>query len=263
MTLPTTASPPHSPADRDRLEAILQTSLAVGVRVQMSGGYTARVRQTMHRVALGLGADQAETWVSSGSIGLAVHGDDWSRTSVRTTPHIGVNFTELTRLSQLSHRAHTMTVEQVRAELADIAEHPRRYPIQLIMVMLGVSCGAFAVMFGADVVGVLAATVGGTAGACLRHLLMTRRYKPFIYALAGAAVSVSTVMACRGWTATPDIAATASVLYLVPGVPMLNGTADLLTSNYLNGVVRLTRASVILLGSALGMTLALMVWGQL
>ncbi|HQZ85039.1 MAG TPA: hypothetical protein PLB21_05340, partial [Actinomycetota bacterium] len=76
-----------TPADdpqRNELEAILQTSLEFGIRVQMSGGYTARVRDSMQRVALGLGAERAETWVSSGSIGLAVNRGGWSRTSVRT-----------------------------------------------------------------------------------------------------------------------------------------------------------------------------------
>ena len=77
---------PIDDEDRAELEQILQTSLEFGVQVQMSGGYTARVRDSMKRVALGLGADRAETWVSSGSIGLAVTRDGWSRTSVRTTP---------------------------------------------------------------------------------------------------------------------------------------------------------------------------------
>ena len=90
---------------RAELEAILQTSLEFGVHVQMSGGYTARVRDSMQRVALGLGADRAETWVSSGSIGLVVGRDGWTRTSVRTTPAIGINFTELSYLSRLSRSA--------------------------------------------------------------------------------------------------------------------------------------------------------------
>jgi uncharacterized membrane protein YjjP (DUF1212 family) len=258
----------HPPADDDPradLEAILQTSLEFGVRVQMSGGYTARVRDSMQRVALGLGADRAETWVSSGSIGLAVNRDGWSRTSVRTTPAMGVNFTELSELSRLSRTVGGMTVDEVRAQLEEIEGHDRRYPPHLVLVMLGVSCAAFAGLFGSDAAGIVLAGLGGFAGAWLRHFMVKRRFKPFIYCFFAALLSTSIVLATHrltGLSGTIDPAATASILYLVPGVPLLNGTADLLTSNYLNGVVRLTRASVILLGTALGYTLAFFVWGH-
>lgn len=254
------AQPQHTDPEHAELEAILQTSLEFGVRVQMSGGYTARVRDSMQRVALGLGAERAETWVSSGSIGLTVSRAGWSRTSIRTTPAIGINFTELSYLSRLSRDAVNLTTEQVRDELAAIAERERRYPVAL--VMLGVSCGSFAALFGADAVGIGLAALGGYAGAAVRHQLVKRRFKPFIYCLFAALVSASVVMAFSRWSDTVDPAVTASILFLVPGVPLLNGTADLLTSNYLNGVVRLTRAMVILLGMALGLTLALVLWGH-
>ena len=232
------------------------------MRVQMSGGYTARVRDSMQRVALALGAERAESWVSSGSIGLAVNRGGWSRTSIRTTPAIGVNFTELSYLSRLSRDASDMTVEQVRARLGGIADLDRRYPVPVVLIMLGVSCGSFAALFGSDAAGIMLASIGGFLGSGVRHFLMKRRFKPFIYCIFAALISASVVLAFSGWTASDDVAVTASILFLVPGVPLLNGTADLLTSNYLNGVVRLTRASVILLASALGFALALALWGH-
>ncbi|MCB0915293.1 MAG: threonine/serine exporter family protein [Actinobacteria bacterium] len=257
--------PLPSPEDEDRaeLEAILQTSLEFGVRVQMSGGYTARVRDSMQRVATNLGADTAETWISSGSIGLVVHRGGWSRTSIRTTPAMGVNFTELSYLSRLAKRSAGMSIEAMRAELTAVAQRDRRYPVPLVLVMLGVSCGSFAAIFGADPWGIGLAMLAGTAGAATRHFLHKRHFKPFIYCLIAALVSASVVCASASATTTFDAAVTASILFLIPGVPMLNGTADLLTSNYLNGLVRLTRAAVILLGAALGLALALAFWEQL
>ncbi len=247
---------------RAELEAILQTSLEFGVHVQMSGGYTARVRDSMQRVALGLGADRAETWVSSGSIGLVVGRDGWTRTSVRTTPAIGINFTELSYLSRLSRSAASMTIAEVQAELAAIAHRERRYPVPVVLAMLGVSCASFAALFGADAMGILFAGLGGYLGATVRHLLVKQRFKPFIYCLFSAFVAASVVLLLESFTHTDEFAVTAAIIFLVPGVPMLNGTADLLTSNYLNGLVRLTRAMIILLGAALGYTLALVLWGQ-
>jgi uncharacterized membrane protein YjjP (DUF1212 family) len=256
-------TPSSDEDNRAELEAILQTSLDFGVRVQMSGGYTARVRDSVQRVAENLGAERAEPWVSSSSLGLVVHRGGWSRTSIRNTPMFGVNFTELSSLSRLAKRSEGMTVEDIRSELAALAAEQRRYPMWLVLIMLGVSCGSFAAIFGADGAGVALAAVAGWAGASTRYQLHHRHVKPFIYCLFAALVSASVVSALAGFTATYDDAVTASILFLIPGVPLLNGTADLLTSNYLNGLVRLTRAAVIITGTALGLALALALWGQL
>ena len=74
----------------------------------------------------------------------------------------------------------------MRARLAEIESHQRRYPQPLVLVMLGVSCAAFAAMFGADPVGILLAGLGGFLGAWTRHALLHRRFKPFIYCLFAA-----------------------------------------------------------------------------
>ncbi len=245
----------------------MQTALEVGVRVQMSGGYTARVRETVRHVALALGAERAECWLSSGSLGLTVHRAGTSHTAIRTVPAIGVNFTELSYLSYLAKRSGDMTIAEVRAELADIAARERRYPVPMVLILLGISCGSFAGLFGADLLGVALAGLGGLAGALVRHIMVKQRFKPFVYCLIAAFVSVSVVLLLAlalGADQDPGVntAVTASILFLVPGVPLLNGTADLLTSNYLNGITRLTRASVIMLGTTFGLSIAVFLWGH-
>lgn len=241
-------------------EVLLQTCLEVGIRTQMSGGYTARVRNSMQRVALAYGAEQAETWVSSGSIGIAVKMGGWTRTSVRTTPAIGVNFTELSQLSQLAKSADKLSLTEFRTRLEIIESQARNYPQWLVLLMLGVSCASFAALFGADTVGIVTAGIGGFLGSFVRTQMLHQRFKPFIYSFFAALVAASVVLAAQSYISHVQQAVTASILFLVPGVPLLNGTADLLTSNYLNGVVRLTRASVILMGATLGLAFALMLW---
>ena len=64
-------------------------------------------------------------------------------------------------------------------------------------------------------------------------------------------------------TACVDAALAASALFLVPGVPMLNGTADLLTTHYLNGLVKLAMSAVIVASAAVGLTVAVALAGVL
>ncbi len=245
------------------LELTLQTALEAGVRVQTAGGYTARVYETMDGIATALGAERVEGSVSSVVVGLTVHQGGASRTAFRRTAHIGVNFTELSELAQLTRDAPGMSIAEVRAQLAQISTTERRYPMPFVLAMLGVACAAFAALFGADTPGILIAGLGGGVGAYVRHGMAGRRFKPFLFCSAAAFASTSVVTLMTAVTDTPNQALAACVLYLVPGVPLLNGTADLLATHYLNGIVRLTMSFVIVLASGVGASLALGLWGWL
>lgn len=265
--MPGTSSGPGTTPDRQPepdlqdLEEILSLALLAGTRVQMSGGYTARVCATMERIATSLGAESAEPSVSSVNVGLTVHRGGWSRTGLKRTAHIGVNFSELTDLSNLSGRAPTLTRAQIADELKAISAKEKFYSPRIILPALGLSCAAFAAIFGADPMGILLAGLGGAAGATLRFIMVSRHYFPSIFCLLAAFVSVSVVIAGSSLTETLEPAQAACVLYLVPGVPLLNGVADLLTGHYLNGLVRLTNATVVVVSSAIGLILALALWG--
>lgn len=246
--------------DRADLETTLQTALEVGVRVQMSGGYSARVYETMNRVARAMGAERVEPSVTSVIVGLTVHRAGWSRTAIERTPQIGVNFAELSRLTRLSRAADSMTPTQIVAELSAIQQRARRYPASLVLPLLGVACASFAGLFGADLGGIVLAGLAGALGATVRHLLHHRGFAPFVLCLVSAFSSGALVLALAGMTDTRDLALSACALYLVPGVPLLNGTADLLTGHYLNGMVRLMMSTVIVVSSAVGLALALTIW---
>lgn len=254
-----------SGGDRERaeLESALHTALEAGVRVQMSGGYTARVYRTMESVAEAMGVERSEPSVSSVVVGLTVYRGGWSRTALHRTPHIGINFSELSALSQLSRDAHDLAPDELRARLTTIEHTEKRYRPALILPMLGVSCAAFAALFGADPAGIVLAGVAGFLGALVRHFLAGRKFKPFVFCLAAAFISASTVLLSDGFTQTSEPALAACVLYLVPGVPLLNGSADLLAGHYLNGLVRLTMSALIVVASAIGAGLAFGLWSQL
>lgn len=248
-----------SDVDRERasLETALHTALEAGVRVQMSGGYTARVYDTMTAVAKAMGADRVEGSVSSVVVGLTVHRDGWSRTAFRRTPRIGINFSELSALSQLTRDAPQLSPARIRERLDAIESQEGRYGNAVVLPMLGFACGAFAALFGADAAGIVIASLGGFVGAVVRHQLAGWKYRPFIFCLAAAFASTALVVLMGPVTQAPNPALAACVLYLVPGVPLLNGTADLIGGHYLNGVVRLTMSLMIVLASGLGVATAL------
>ena len=56
---------------------------------------------------------------------------------------------------------------------------------------------------------------------------------------------------------TQEAAMAASVLFLIPGVPLINGASDLFHTNYLNGMVRIMMGLLFVIGIAVGVSLAL------
>jgi uncharacterized membrane protein YjjP (DUF1212 family) len=247
--------------ERADLEQILQSALAVGVQVHKAGGYTARTDAAMRRVALALGADKADPAITATLVGLTVTKNDWSRTAVKSAVNAGINFSELTEMSKLAKDSAGKSPEQVREELDAIVTNSKRYGLGVVLPAVGVGSASLAALYGADAGGMVIAGIAGGLGATLRAWLISHHLKPFVFSLFCAFLSISVVLAFESWTGTPNAALAACVLYLVPGVPLLNGTADLLTGYYLNGLVRLTMSTVVFVGASIGLLAALSLWG--
>lgn len=247
----------------------LDLSLEVGELVQLSGGHTTRTVDHMERMAAALGAQESNARISSVNVAMTVSADGQQLTAGRHARHLGIHFTTLTQVKRLiaDTEAHGLTASQVRARLTLIRNAGPVYPTWLVMLALGGSTAAFAALFDAGGLAMVLALLGGWAGAWVRHLLVARSLQPFVSVSSAAFVSALIVAGgghVLGLTAAEvNPALAASTLFLVPGVPMLNGTADLLTSHYLNGVVRLAMSAVIIASAAVGLSAAVALVGTL
>jgi uncharacterized membrane protein YjjP (DUF1212 family) len=246
----------------------LDLALEVGELVQLSGGHTSRTVDQMERIARALGAQEGHAAISSVNVAMTVSDGTTRLSAGRHAGHLGINFSTLTALERLvdDTEAHGLTAAQVRARLTLIRHAGRVYPPWLVMLALGGSSAAFAVLFGAGLAGALLVLVGGTLGATVRHLLVARHKPPFVAVTSAAFVAALVVaggIAWGGGSPASEPAMAAATLFLVPGVPMLNGTADLLTAHYLNGLVRLAMSAVIIGSAAAGLAAAVGVVGWL
>ena len=60
---------------------------------------------------------------------------------------------------------------------------------------------------------------------------------------------------------TPQIALGTSVLYLIPGVPLINGIIDIIEGHVLAGVSRLINAALLIISLSIGLSLTLLLLG--
>jgi uncharacterized membrane protein YjjP (DUF1212 family) len=239
----------------------LDNCLGVGELIQASGGHTTRTLDTMYRMAAALGIEESHIAVSSVNVTMSATVGDHTRTAMRHAAHFGINFAALTEIKHLVAAVERGELDNagIRIRLAQIRQMPRPYPTWLVMVALGGSTAAFAALFHGSPAMIALAFLGGWAGGWVRHLLTTRHMLPFVAVTCAAFASALLIaggaeLLDLGDHAVPALSA--STLFLVPGVPMLNGTADELTGNYLNGLVKLAMTAVIVLSAAVGLGLA-------
>ena len=64
-----------------------------------------------------------------------------------------------------------------------------------------------------------------------------------------------------GWGETPETALASSVLFLIPGFPLINSTLDFWDGHVLMGVSRLIHAATLIVCIALGLALTMLLLG--
>lgn len=243
------------------LQEILDLALLAGLISHQCGGDTARTSATMRRVALTLGASRAETVVSSLNIGVTIERGSQHETAFRRAPHMGANFSMLTTMARIVDALEQRRIDaaQARVQLEEAFRQRHFYPPWLIALLVGISCGGFAALFGGDLVAILCTTVGSSAGMALRLFLHKRHYVPFMFSTASSftAMLVTGLLLKLLPSETQEAAMAASVLFLIPGVPLINGASDLFHTNYLNGMVRIMMGILFVIGIAVGVSLAL------
>ena len=177
----------------------LDLSLEVGELIQLSGGHTTRTIDSMERMAAALGAQESHVAISSVNVAITVVAGDDKATAGRHAGHFGINFSTLTQIERLvtETEVNQLAPAQVRSRLTLIRNAGRVYPVWLVMLALGGSSAAFAFLFGASPTAASLALLGGWAGAWVRHLLVTRRLKPFVSVSSAAFVS-ALIVAGRG-----------------------------------------------------------------
>ena len=58
---------------------------------------------------------------------------------------------------------------------------------------------------------------------------------------------------------TSEVALATSVLFLIPGVPLINGVIDIVEGHVLNGIARLASALMLIICIAIGLSCTLMI----
>ncbi len=234
-----------------------------------AGGTAFRARQSMAALARGLRFEALSVHFGLGSVTASGRCGGEIATLVREVGAPGVNTERIAALEGLARPIPAeLSTRWLAARLAAIESAPPRYSVAQTAVAIGAACGAFAFLNGGAGPEVAACVVGGGIGQGLRSLLLRRRFNQYVVAALSALVASGVYCLVTAVTArTPfglvrnSVGLISSVLFLVPGFPLVTALLDLLQHETAAAMSRLANASMLLLNAAVGLSVVIAVVG--
>ena len=232
-----------------------------------SGVHTARAVRSVSRIAevMGYGVDLT---IFQRNITMTVKSpEDYSirRTYVKRIPDLGINFRTISELSGLSWDAydHRLSLGELESRFREIMAEAR-ISRWAVLALASLANAAFCRLFGGDWVAMAVVLLATAVGFFIRQEMSARRANHLVVFAVSA--FVASMVAAAGvywnWGATPEIALATSVLFLIPGVPLMNSIIDILGGHVLIGVSRAMNAGLLIICIAVGLSATLLLLGK-
>jgi len=248
----------------------LEVLLWFGCVTLNAGGPAFRVREWMGELARKMGFSALSVSFTLNGIIASVHRGSERVTLMREIEPPGVNSWKIGELEKLAQAVRPgQSPKDIALKISKIEATPPRYSVGQTAAAMGAACGAFAFLNGGGGLEVVAAGIGGAGGQCLRSLLLSRSQINHFGITALCAIAASGIYALivivsmhTGFSNARHTAGLiSSVLFLLPGFPLVAALLDLLKYQTLVAVTRFAHSAMILLAAIFGLSLVVAVIG--
>lgn len=225
-----------------------------------SGVHTSRVIRNSKRISASLGTELKASIFQRSIIFYVIDKETGeSYGEVVEIPSLPINFEYNSELSGLSWEAYDnhLTLSELKEKFYQITASQRLHP-QLLLLLVGLANASFCRLFGGDWISTLIVFLATFVGFFLRTKLNAKGVNHYIVFIASslvASVCASSILLFNSQTS--DIAITTSVLFLIPGVPLINGVIDIVEGYTLTGIARLINAFLLIICIAIGLSFTL------
>lgn len=227
-----------------------------------SGVHTSRVVRCTKRIGNALGVSVSlttslKTMVMSVSpLEHAGNAAIFHETRVVDVPSLPISFEWNRALSELSWRAvdENLSLEETKEAFRKVVAAPRISPV-FVLVMASLANASFCRLFGGNVWAMLIVFTSTLLGFAIKQYLLS--HKTNVYLTFVVCAFVSSVCASAATSLgieSAEIALATSVLWLVPGVPLINGIIDIADGHVQNGFTRLVSSALLIISMAIGLS---------
>ena len=162
-------------------------------------------------------------------------------------PPLPISFEHNARLSALSWETvdKHLPLEEVRERYGQILATPRTHPL-FVLILVGLANASFCRLFGGDLPAMGIVFWATVVGFICKQKLIQEHINHYIAFMVSAFVASLCTSISLIFNTDSEIALTTSVLYLVPGVPLINGVIDIVEGYIQTGFSRLVEAFLLI-----------------
>jgi uncharacterized membrane protein YjjP (DUF1212 family) len=250
-----------NPALSESLDALL----SLGAAMLRAGNTAIRTRAWLALVARKMDFDAISLNLTFDNLTVFVRRRGEFATAMRDVGPPSFDAGRIAELEQFTRKMNRRDAPRdISAKLAAIASAPPRYSGILVGFAIAVASGGFAFLGGGGPLEVIAAGTSGGIGHHIRSLLSHYQLNHYAIAMFSAILAstiyvLTTLLIARaepGFVAHPG-GFIASVLFLVPGFPLVAGLFDLLQYQTVAAVGRLAYGGMTLLAVAFGISIVI------
>lgn len=240
--------------------------LDMGTYLLASGAHCGRLNSNLRRLARTWGFEMNMNPTFNG---LLVTVKDISDplntiTCYKNSPTHSVHLAVLTKVSHLSWKTQEekLTIDEVEEKFAAI-KSKANYKDIVVAIAVGFSCAGLCLFSFGDYMNALVSFVAAFIGYLFRTFFSKKKFNPMICISIAAFVTtlISGLGRLYGIGSHPEAAMATAVLYLIPGVPLINCVIDLIEGYLSSAINRALFGGFILLCIAAGMTLCITLMG--
>lgn len=241
------------------IQVLGQSLLHIGTLLMSSGANTERIKMTLNRIANAFDC-QVEVAVNYSSILLTLtKEEDAFFFSLKKVPFYRINFKMVSGISRMSWQVaeQKWTIEQMTREIDRLVSLPY-YSKWMVLGVLGIAGASFCKLAGGTFIDMLVVFAASFLGAFVQQEAIKKKFNPYLCVYIAALVaSMAAALYLKfniGYTHEPAMAT--SVLFLIPGVHLINSFSDFIDGNIQNAIIRGLSGFVISFVIALGLLTA-------
>ncbi|MDR2883860.1 MAG: threonine/serine exporter family protein [Deferribacteraceae bacterium] len=228
-----------------------------------------RIDRNLRRAAasMGIPADKFNMHINFTTLIINISEGGESVTKLIKIRQHAVNMRVLSAISKMTWRAvlQEYTLDQYEDEIQEISKMKTIYPRPVIVVAAAAACASFATLFSCDLPAAGITFITVAIAIFLRQELQKRHLNHYMVTaiVAFVATTISGLLGHLELSSTPLQAIAASVLFLIPGIPLINSVDDMIDGYTIVGVTRGVNAAILIGSIAFGMVIALWLTGYL
>ena len=245
---------------RQELTEILDFIADYATYLLASGVHTSRVIRNSQRIGQSQGVDiQLSSFQKSTILTVRDDATGEAVTRVVKIPALPISFERNSDLSALSWDACDLrlSLAEIRRRYDEIVARPRLDPI-FTLILVGLANASFCRLFGGEWCAVGIVFTATLLGFYLKQRMQAKGFNHYVIFIASAFAASMYASVAMIFDTTSEVAIATSVLYLIPGVPLINGVIDIVEGHILIGFSRLINALLLIICIAIGLSATLL-----